>query len=297
MKPTIVRARVAAALLACAACGLAPTNEPPARNDSPGGGTTVDGAPTPTSGGDATNPPFPGYHLAWSDEFDGGALDGTKWNVQTGPGRGSLLGADALEVRNGVLAFMTYTDGNGHHTAYLNTLGKLEAQYGYFEARIRLRTQPGEWCAFWNISPSIGNPLGDPGKAGTEIDIVEHRYVDDYGWELKDLLQIGVNWDGFGAGWKKDNVTLGLPGGAPLYGEWHTYAVLWDENGYTFYVDEQPLWATSKAVSHHAHAVYLSCEVLDANWAGFVPPGGYGPRGAGPPHMEVDWVRVWQQAQ
>ncbi len=109
------------------------------------------------------------------------------------------------------------------------------------------------------------------------------------------MLQVGITWDGFGADWKKNNQTLALPGGAPLWGEWHTYAVLWTDASYTFYVDEQPIWATSTAVSHHAHAIYLTCEVLDANWAGFIPRGGYGPRGAGPPHMEVDWVRVWQK--
>ena len=295
------------AVLSCAGCGLAPAREPPAREVSGAPDQTVAGAPkpTPTSpspspstppSAEPLTPPLPGYQLVWHDEFDGTSVDTTRWNVEVGPRHDATNGPDALSVHDGLLNFTTYTDAAGHHTGFLDTVGKFAARYGYFEARVRLGTRAGEWCSWWNISPTYGNPIGDPGLAGTEIDIFEHRFTDNLGFVIKDMIQVGVNYDGFGAQWKRDYRTLALPSGAPLWGEWHTYAALWDESGYTFYVDEQPIWASTNAVSNQAHAVYLTCEVDVNNWAGQPPDGGYAAPGASPPDMEVDWARVWQKA-
>ncbi len=73
------------------------------------------------------------------------------------------------------MSITTYTEGGKHHTGFITTKGKHEPTFGYFEARIRFRSTPGEWGAFWMQTPTMGKPLGDVAKAGTEIDIVEHR--------------------------------------------------------------------------------------------------------------------------
>jgi hypothetical protein len=39
-------------------------------------------APTPATPAEAAPVPGPGYRLAWADEFDGAALDTTKWDHQ-----------------------------------------------------------------------------------------------------------------------------------------------------------------------------------------------------------------------
>lgn len=282
---------IAVSALGVAACGLVPTGLAPARNAAPG----IEGVPIPTSGEDPSIPRLPGYQLAWSDEFDGTALDATKWNVNVGPRHDAVMTTDAAVVNGGELEILTYTDATGHHTGFLDTIGKYEAQYGYYEARIRFWTEPGEWCAFWNLSPTFGDPIGDPGTAGTEIDI-EHRAVDDAGVNIEDMVYVGINWDGYGAYAKRKHVLVGATSLGPLRGAWHHYAWLWTETGYVFYVDEVPLWSFSEAVSHHPHTVYLSCEVANATWAGSIPPGGFGPRDLSHPAMEVDWVRVWQKA-
>ena len=298
------RARIAVAALAVlAGCGLLAPPEPPARIvDAIPGAEPLPGpvpfGPRSGANGSALVPPFPGYELAWHDEFDGVALDTTRWTAMDRPWKGGVSTPDAIEVKDGVLTIRTWDDASGAHlTGHLGTYpGKFEATYGYFEARIRFHDSPGMWCSFFLYPPTYGQPIGDWGTAGVEIDTVEHRVVDGGGFDNSDLVQFGLNWDGFGADWKMEHQVVGLPGRTRLYGEWRTYSTLWTPEGYVFYVDEVPLWSSSAALSHAATDLYLTCEVGDGGWAGSVPAGGYGSRDASSTWMDADWVRVWQLA-
>jgi beta-glucanase (GH16 family) len=241
--------------------------------------------------------PPPGYALVWADEFDGVGLDTGNWTASDEQRRDALSTPAAVRVRNGVLQITTHTGADGvHRTGFLSTEGKFEALFGYFAARIRFNDAPGAWCAFWLTSPTIGNPIGDPGQAGVEIDVVEHRATDQGGWdELRDMVALNLNWDGYDENKQNVQRVLPLPDGSPVQGEWHTFSVLWTSTGYTFYVDERPLWTTAAAISLRPEDMRLTCEVADASWAGYVPPAGYGSLATSTTRMEVDWVRVWQQ--
>lgn len=126
------------------------------------------------------------------------------------------------------------------------------------------------------------------------MDIFEHRHFDDHGYDMRDVVQVGINWDGFDQDWKRENLVVAHPAGEPLSYAWHTYAGLWTPERVTYYIDETPVFSTSRAVSRRPESLYLTCEVRDGSWAGFIPPGGYGPRASSSTRMEVDWVRVWQ---
>jgi beta-glucanase (GH16 family) len=308
--------------LSVAACGLEPPSEPapstpepvpvpdapvpePTPTPSPSPSPTASPTPDPTQPQPqqpppqpATPPPlpspFPGYELAWSDEFDGATVDPTKWRSWDGSRRDAVNTIDALTVSDGELHIRTYTESGVHKTGLLGTDGRFEATNGYFEARIRFHGAPGHWCAFWLISPTIGAPKGDPGTAGAEIDVVEHRLVDGGGWDLRDHVAMSLNWDGYGADRKNAQKVTMLPGSAAVDGAWHVYAVLWTDADYTFYVDGVPLWKTDAAVSRRSEWLHLSCEVDDSSWAGSIPPGGYGTRETSTTGMDVDWVRAWQ---
>ncbi|WP_242354336.1 MULTISPECIES: glycoside hydrolase family 16 protein [unclassified Anaeromyxobacter] len=280
---------VALAMLA-AACGLTPPPEPPRQQPT---------AP-PTEVPANTNPdalPPPGYRLVWQDEFEGSAL-GSAWSALSAPRLDAIATPDAAQVHDGLLTLTTYTDASGkHHTGFLSTQGTVEMTYGYFEARIRFNDSPGEWCAFWIDSPTNGDPMGDPGKAGVEIDVVEHRATDDHGWTaLKDMSAMNLNWDRTASSRQNVQKVVSLPGNAPIQGEWHVFGVMWTETGYTFYVDGLPAWTTAAALSHRSEYLQLTCEVADASWAGYVPAGGYGSRVTSTTRMDVDWVRVWQKS-
>jgi hypothetical protein len=288
--------RTVAAMVATlwAGCGLTP---PPSPAQTP----QQTPSPQPPVNTNPDAPPLPGYALAWQDDFDGSAL-GPAWTALSGPRLGAIAGTDTIDVHGGILTLRTYTDASGrHHTGFLDTRGKVEATYGYFEARIRFDDAPGEWCAFWLDSPTNGKPIGNPGTAGVEIDVVEHRVTDAGGWTaLRDMVAFALNWDlvvvdRTVTSRKNVSQAFSLPGDAPVQGTWHVYGVLWTEAGYTFYVDGDPLWTSAAAVSNRSEYLQLTCEVLDASWAGDVPAAGYGSRATSTTGMQVDWVRIWQK--
>jgi beta-glucanase (GH16 family) len=237
--------------------------------------------------------------LVWEDTFSGTALDRGAWNALEDFRNDALSTLDAVTVRNGLLTITTYTGADGvHRTGFLDTSRKVEARCGYFEARIRFNSAPGNWCAFWLVADTVGTPLGNPGVAGVEIDVVEHRVTDPGGWdELRDMVALNLNWDGYDQHKKNAQHVTPLADGAPVQGEWHVFSVLWTATGYTFYVDDAPLWTTAAALSHRPEYLLLTCEVADGSWAGFVPAAGYGTRATSVARMEVDWVRAWQLPQ
>jgi beta-glucanase (GH16 family) len=246
---------------------------------------------------DAIAPPRPGYRLVWHDEFDGAALDTAKWTAYAGARRDAQNSPAAVAVSDAALTITTYTEGGVHRTGFIDTANRFLTTYGWFEARIRFESSPGEWGAFWIQSPAMGSTVGDVGAAGAEIDVAEHRLNDVTGADISNSYGINLHWDGYGASHQHAG-GIGAPrsGAGPLHGDWHTYAVLWTAEGYTFFLDGVEQWMTRRGVSRRPEFIKLTCEVQDRSWAGRVPAGGYGTRDRSTTRMQVDWVRVWQGA-
>jgi len=271
--------RIAAAvLLACAACASGPL----ARH----------------AVSEHLTPPRAGLQLLWRDEFDGATLDTTKWTVHAGTRREAQNTPDAVTVASGLLTITTYTQDAKHNTGFINTANRFLTTYGWFEARIRFASSPGEWGAFWLQSPTMGRPVDDVAVAGAEIDIAEHRVRDGAGTDLSNLYGINLHWNGYGTEHQHAGGTGRPPVDAvPLQNGWHTYAVHWTAEGYTFFLDGVEQWRTASGVSRRPEFVMLTCEVQDnASWAGHIPVGGYGSPQTSATKMDVDWVRVWRDA-
>jgi beta-glucanase (GH16 family) len=242
--------------------------------------------------------PPAGYQLTWSDEFQGNELDLTKWQIGTAKRDDAQQTPDAVTVHNGRLRISTYSEDGINYTGFLKTKELFETTYGYFEAKIRFNDSPGEWCAFWMNSGSNGEPVGNAGAAGAEIDIMEHRATDDAGRDVRNQAPTTLHWDGYGKFHKFATSTAVQPAGArPLQGDWHTYGLLWTPSGYTFFLDGSPKWNTAAGLSHRPEYLLLTCEVHDRRWAGRVPSGGYGPRAKSSTGMDVAWVKVWQKPE
>jgi alpha-L-fucosidase len=224
--------------------------------------------------------PVKGYELSWSDEFEGKVLDFEKWDYRgLGPRRDAFNVKDAVLLDGeGYLVLTTKRVKDKYHTAMIGTQGKFETAFGYFECRVKLQTQIGHWSAFWLQSPTLGESIGDPGKAGAEIDIFE--YLRNRG----DKIQHTLHWDGYGKSHKSAQKIAEIPG---LSHGWHTVGFLWMPTHYVFYMDGRETWRTNKGVSHRPQYIILSLEV--GKWAGDIS------KAELPDHFYVDYVRVYKE--
>ncbi len=58
------------------------------------------------------------------------------------------------------------------------TKGKFEQSFGYYVARVKFQKETGHWSAFWMNGDGI-RKVGDGGRDGTEIEIMEKPWHDD----------------------------------------------------------------------------------------------------------------------
>jgi beta-glucanase (GH16 family) len=226
-------------------------------------------------------PPAPAgkqWQLSWQDEFNGTVLDETKWNRLGDSKRrdGWWVKEDAYLDGKGSLILRTRKDGNRYTCGAVNTRGKFEHAFGYYVARIKLPKQEGHWPAFWLMAPGV-NTVGDEGRDGTEIDIIEVPWRDG-------RLTSNLHWDGYG----KDHNSAGTKVSRPEVMEgWHTYGLLWLATEYVFYVDGQETWRSSAGgVSRVPEFIKLTEEI--GKWGGKIQ------KASLPDYCEVDYVRVYE---
>ncbi len=219
-------------------------------------------------------------NLVWHDEFDGAALDTTKWSYRAlGPRKGGVNVKDAVSLDGeGHLVISTRKVGDAFHTGMIGTQGKFEHAFGYWECRVKLQTQPGHWSAFWLQSPTLGKWIGDAARSGTEIDIFE--YLRRRGEKIQHTL----HWDGYGEHHKSQGKVAEVPG---LTTGWHTVGLEWTRDEYVFTVDGKETWRTRKGVSRRPEYIILSLEV--GKWAGDIR------KAALPDRALFDYVRVYKQ--
>ena len=121
------------------------------------------------------------WKLVWSDEFDGGAIDATKWIIHPArpwnwPGIPTSPESNNLRL-----------DGQGHCIVELTRdpdgtvrypgglVSRFEKAYGYFETKVQFTRQPGWWGAVW----LSGHPYAcgaDTFTSPQEFDIFEDFY-------------------------------------------------------------------------------------------------------------------------
>ena len=260
-------------------------------------------APKPTTSAPATSkppattapPPSDGWKLVWKDEFDGGSVDRTKWNLRNGEGRDIDLGCNMSSPKN------TFV-GDGHLTlralrepvrcssqdrqfsqSYLDTIGKHSWTYGKFEIRAKSPNGPGNskglWPAFWLRPEDGGNG---------EIDVTELPGGKD--WYGKTTAAIFFDYSPV-----KQDTRIALPGGGFPGDGFHTYTTEWDANSLKWYIDGKLVWTRDKnttpwfdKVFHKPYNLRLNFQV--GGWLGNPDAST-----AFPADFQVDHVRVYQR--
>jgi len=232
---------------------------------------------------EAPQPNLPGgtereWRLIWSDEFDGEVLDPAKWEIIGDMPRrdGFWVKEDAYLDGKGNLVLRTKKDGDRYTCGAVRTMGRFEHHFGFWEARCKFHTEVGHWPAFWLFSsPGVGI-VGNEGRDGTEIDIMEKPWLDS-------KIQHALHWDGYGEHHRSKGKVVKPTG---LNNGFHTFALHWKPDEYVFYVDGNETWRTDAGgVSQVDAYIKLTEEIGD--WGGDIA------KAELPDHFLIDYVRVW----
>jgi len=221
------------------------------------------------------------WDLVWSDEFDGKELDRSKWDFRLSmmgkrweawsdeavslDGESNLvftlqLNEEGKPVSSQLQTGYNFMDAPVQKTTFGKNflqwpIGKLrESMFlhgpGYYECRCRLQQKEGWWSAFWIQSPIIGASL-DPKESGVEIDIMEsfhtgvvnghNVFKGGYGLDLYRCPKVG--------GREVDKTVF------------HRFGLLWDETGYTFYIDGEEDGKVAEQITTRPEFILISTEV------------------------------------
>jgi len=220
-----------------------------------------------------------GYKLVWEDNFNGNALDTTKWEVRgVGPRRMGYISEKAVKVEDGFLKLYALQNGDSILSGAVGTGKHFNPTYGYFECRAQLQESVGVWAAFWLQSPKISEGA-DPAIYGTEVDIFE--FFKEVG---TDTVQHALHW-AYGPNMKSVGpMNSYLPG---LSKGFHTFALEWTPEKYVFYIDGKKYYTQEQGLSHIAEYIILSMELPDTREQV--------KNTVFPDVFTVDYVRVYQK--
>lgn len=236
--------------------------------------------------------------LVWSDEFDGTALNTTKWTPQIGDGCDINLcgwGNNELEyyraenavVSNGTLKIIAKRENFGtrnYTSARLRSINKGDWTYGRFEARMKMPVGQGMWPAFWMLSTD--ETYGGWPQSG-EIDIMEwigkeadrsHGTI-HYGKPFPNNSSLTANFQ-LNSGTFSD--------------DFHTFAIEWELGVIRWYVDDF-LYSTKTSSDignltwpFNQRFHFLLNLAVGGNW-----PGNPNSSTIFPQTFEIDYVRVY----
>ncbi|MCL2471199.1 MAG: glycoside hydrolase family 16 protein, partial [Propionibacteriaceae bacterium] len=256
----------------------------------------------------------------FSDDFNGTSLDMSKWMYPDNQGRQGRSAWDSSQVSldgNGHLVLGITKDPSAAKTYYpsgidpltgtaldtnnfvrtgaVQTRGKFENTYGYYVASIKFPQISGTWGGFWLMNDSVYG-TGDEGVDGTEIDVLE-----TIGNDVNNGSDTALNWNGYQDDHRvvmQKYTTTDYP--TPIFdGQYHTIAVDWAPDHYTFSIDGKVMWQTNgsdiRDATHgdspgiNQNPLYMILSAEGAAYTGALP--------AGFTHgeMDVDYVKVYDR--
>lgn len=231
------------------------------------------------------------WTLAWSDEFDGTELDETKWSFRYHlfhKRHECFVGKEGIELDGESCIRFKQVEKDGKlYSSQLQTgenwydrpsqksdwnvaklsESKFEHKFGYYEIRCKLQKGDNWWSSFWLQSPNIGTHINEK-KAGVEVDILESFYGGSY-------IPHYIHWGGYGENYRCDTTNPTGKGATAdditeVDSGFHRFGCLWDEEGYTFFVDGvQSGPKLTKGVSHTEEFILVGTECV--GYRGYIP--------------------------
>lgn len=131
-----------------------------------------------TTNSPASAAPLPGYQLVWQDEFDGAALDTSKWNCRTDSKNLSTQKPENVVVKDGLLRLMLKKEAaGGKNYTGAGIISRPAFKHGYYEARIKMPAGDGWHNSFW-LMKHDGSGTTDAQDASQGIDVAHNDSID-----------------------------------------------------------------------------------------------------------------------
>lgn len=326
----VIRAMAAALLLTMSLTGCNSSSGPAASTPMTPQAASKPLASLPTS---ILAPEGEAWTLVWADEFEGDAIDSSKWTFDVdcwGGGNserqcytddprnayveGGILNIVARKGASTGPAFPPYlqdtaakrsaTKTQPYSSARMVTKGKAAWKYGRIDVRAKLPQGQGTWPAIWMLPED--NVYGGWAMSG-EIDIMEA-----VNWGIpcaecpggRENTFLGTLH--FGGPWPDnllDSSELPMPGSID---EFHTYSIVWEEGQIVWAINGMPVaiktaadWSTTATDAPNAPFDQRFHLILNLAIGGGLPEErglkGVSPEGF-PKRFAIDYVRVWQCA-
>ncbi|MBI2925741.1 MAG: glycoside hydrolase family 16 protein [Verrucomicrobia bacterium] len=242
------------------------------------------------------------WQLVWQDEFDGKALDLSKWEFEVnaqGGGNNELqyYVTNNAHLMDGLLVLEArkerYTGPGGtreYTSSRIRTKRKGDWQYGRFDIRARLPKGKGMWPAIW-MMPTDETYGGWPNSG--EIDIME--LVGHEAHKVHGTLHYGDAVKGHV--YKGTNSALAV---ATFADDFHVFRLDWEPEAMRWFVDghlyqTQTNWHTRTkpfpAPFDQRFHLILNL-AIGGNW-----PGNPDEKTVFPQAMAVDYVRVYRKRE
>jgi beta-glucanase (GH16 family) len=273
--------------------------------------------------GTPANPGIDGWTLLWNDEFEGTALDGTKWSPDTGYYLNGNAGTwgwgnDELQYYGNDTANVYMRDGYLNLTAFKQrrnwpgidpnryaeyasgkviTKGKFSWKYGRIDFRASLPLGQGFWPALWMLPQ---NEVYGAWALSGEIDVMEAR------GRVTNKSSGAIH---FGGAWPDNAYINGeytfQPG--QTIADFNVYTLIWEEaeirwyvNGNRFFTAKNNQWrsnapnAQGNAYAPFDQDFYIIMNLaVGGRFDDHLTP----PDNALPATMRVDYVRVYNPSK
>jgi beta-glucanase (GH16 family) len=205
-----------------------------------------------------TTPTMAGWEVSYIDTFSGDSVNWQNWTAQIDANFNNEVQCYTdddssinknFDVSDGTLKIIarkqqTNCAGLNNQSrdwtsGRINGKDKREFLYGRIESRIRFHNlEGGTWPAFWMLENRIAESprkndddfVNWPNPGAGEIDVWE--------WFANSPSTYITNFFNTGGGSCGNEVRFAYPNGANDVLDWHDYAIEWDENNISFYMDD-----------------------------------------------------------
>ena len=243
---------------------------------------------------------YPGYSLAWADEFNATTLEGNTWTMESGDGCPALCnwGNNELEYYTNNTNNLLFQDGKmlieakaetfggkNYTSVRMKTQDKKPFKFGRIDIRAILPKGKGLWPAFWLLPQE--NVFGGWPKSG-EIDMMEL-----VGSEPAKVL--GTLHYGPGPGSISITKNKVLPTGS-FNDQFHVFSLEWKEDQIQWLIDGEVFSTINKADIGNNNYPFNEKFYLLVNLAvGGNLPGNPDAGTYFPQWLIVDYIRVYQK--